>query len=139
MLQSMPEDMFSNICYKLRPMIYFENSNVVQAGESLDLMLIIIEGTIICTKYLDQGNTGTTDSGLITKYLNKGDFCGEELLSWGSPNLMFSGPAPLSTLEVKCQTKVEAFVLKADKLRSLVSEYSTEWTSNFNNSAVGGG
>ncbi|KAI5332250.1 hypothetical protein L3X38_022379 [Prunus dulcis] len=139
MLQSMPEDMFSNICYKLEPMIYFENSNVVQAGESLDLMLIIIEGTIICTKYLDQGNTGTTDSGVITKYLKKGDFCGEELLSWASPNILFSGPAPLSTGEVKCQTKVEAFVLKADKLRSLVSEYSSKWISNFNNSAVGGG
>ncbi|PQQ21480.1 uncharacterized protein Pyn_07728 [Prunus yedoensis var. nudiflora] len=126
MLQSMPEDMFTYICYKLEPMIYTENSNIVRAGESLEYVLIIIQGTIIFTDMM------------TSKYLNKGDFCGEELLSWASPNIMFLGPAPLSTGEVKCQTKVEAFVLKADKLRSLVSEYSSKWISNFNNSAVGG-
>ncbi|PQQ00036.1 uncharacterized protein Pyn_03965 [Prunus yedoensis var. nudiflora] len=126
MLQSMPEDMFTYICYKLEPMIYTENSNIVRAGESLEYVLIIIQGTIIFTDMM------------TSKYLNKGDFCGEELLSWASPNIMFLGPAPLSTGEVKSQTKVEAFVLKADKLRSLVSEYSSKWISNFNNSAVGG-
>ena len=131
MLQSMHEDMFSNICYKLEPVIYTENSNIVQAGESLDLMLIIIGGTIICTDMTS--NTETTDSAVITKYLNKGDFCGEELLAWASPSILFSSPAPISTRDVKCQSKVEAFILKADKLRSLVSEYSSEWISNFNN------
>ncbi|PQQ21485.1 uncharacterized protein Pyn_07733 [Prunus yedoensis var. nudiflora] len=126
----MPEDVFRNICYALTPVTYPEDSYVVRAGEPLDLMLIIVEGKILSPDM--NSDTGTTGSSMITKYLEKGDFCGEELLNWASPNILFSGRAPMSTRDFKCQTKVEGFALKDDKLRSFVSEYTTKWISNFN-------
>ncbi|BFG29238.1 hypothetical protein CerSpe_155120 [Prunus speciosa] len=125
----MPEDVFRNICYALTPVTYTEDSYVVRAGKPLDLMLIIVEGKILSPDM--NSDTGTTGSSMITKFLEKGDFCGEELLNWASPNILFSGRAPMSTSDFKCQTKVEGFALKADKLRSFVSEYTTKWISNF--------
>ncbi|XP_008225798.1 PREDICTED: uncharacterized protein LOC103325420 isoform X2 [Prunus mume] len=131
MLEKMPENVFANICYELKPVTYTEDSYIVRAGEQLDLMLIIVEGKILQTDMtLD---TGTTGSSMITNYLEKGDFCGEDLLSWASPNILFSGDAPVSTHDVRCETKVEGFALTADKLRSFISQYPSEWISNFNN------
>ncbi|KAM5557666.1 hypothetical protein ABKV19_024835 [Rosa sericea] len=120
MLRYMDESVLKLICDNLKPVTYTENSYVIRAGEPLDLMLFNAEG-IIWTY------TTSTDSSIklgssITQCLGRGDFYGEELLSWASSYKSFSD-LPISTQNVKCHTKVEAFSLMAKDLKAVVSKF----------------
>ncbi|KAL6132180.1 hypothetical protein ACLB2K_070563 [Fragaria x ananassa] len=118
MLRYMDESVLKLICDNLKPVIYTENSYVIRAGEPLDMMLFNNEG-IIWT-YTTDGSIKLGSS--ITKCLSKGDFYGEELLSWASSYMSFSD-LPISTQNVKCHTKVEAFSLMAKDLKAVVSKF----------------
>nr|XP_011470223.1 PREDICTED: cyclic nucleotide-gated ion channel 1-like [Fragaria vesca subsp. vesca] len=126
MLQYMDESVLNKICDNLKPVFYTENSYVIRAGEPLDLMLFNNEG-IIWTYTTTDGSVKSGSS--ITKYLGKGDFYGEELLSWASSNKSFSD-LPISAQNVKCHTKVEAFSLMAKDLKAVVSKFRWHFSND---------
>lgn len=134
MLENMDEDVLISICIYLEPVVYTENNYLVRAGDRLDFMLIILEGILICTDTHSDAAT-TSSSPLTTRGIVKGDFCGEEILSWASPNNSFSGSAPIWTRDIKCQKKVEAFALTAENLRRVVSDNNIKWDQGFNSCA----
>ncbi|XP_015878201.3 cyclic nucleotide-gated ion channel 1-like [Ziziphus jujuba] len=120
MLQNMEEKVFEQFINYLKPVVYTENSYIIRDGEPLDLMLFITQG-IVWTFPTGRGG-GTTDGSKTTNCLQKGDFFGEELLNW---TLKFTSlnDIPISTTNVKCHTKVEAFVLMANDSKNLVSTF----------------
>ncbi|KAL6270121.1 hypothetical protein ACE6H2_027032 [Prunus campanulata] len=77
----------------------------------------------ILLTYTTNNGAGTRSGGSsTTKCLAKGDFYGEELLTWAStfsplPDL------PISTRFVKSLTKVEAFALTANDLKIIASRF----------------
>ncbi|PRQ56770.1 putative potassium channel, voltage-dependent, ERG [Rosa chinensis] len=136
MLQKMHEYVLEVICNHLEPKVYERNSYVVRAREPLGLMIFILRGTIGMTD-TTSSNATTTGSSEITesrddKILREGDFYGEQLLSWASPNNISSSDNPvISAIDVRCQTKVEALILKAEDLKSVASKCGSQW--NFDN------
>jgi cyclic nucleotide gated channel len=118
------------ICNHLELVSYNKNTCVVEAGKPLGSMIFVLRGKI---KLI----AATRSSSEITescddKILEDGGFYGEQLLSWASPNnISFSNHPVISTQDVKCETKVEALILKAEDLRSAVSKCGSQW--NFNN------
>lgn len=120
MLRYMDESVLKLICDNLKPVIYTENSYVIRAGEPLDLMLFNAEGIIWTYTTSTDGSIKLGSS--VTQCLGKGDFYGEELLSWASSYTSFSD-LPISTQNVKCHTKVEAFSLMAKDLKAVVSKF----------------
>lgn len=121
MLQDMNVEVLKTICEHLKPKIlYLDNSNVFQRGKSIDFMLFIIKGTMS----VDNASDST---------LGKGDYFGKDLLHWASPANSFDLEVPSSTQNVKCQTKVEAFSLKAKALKAVVSKYRPAWNSSLYN------
>ncbi|KAK9936954.1 hypothetical protein M0R45_013773 [Rubus argutus] len=74
--------------------------------------------------------------------LEKGDFYGaEELIKWALQKKVDSVevPLPISAFNVKCHSKVEAFVLTDKDLKSVVSKCGHWWKLGINNVTVGGG
>ncbi|XP_062017364.1 cyclic nucleotide-gated ion channel 1-like [Rosa rugosa] len=137
MLQKMHEYVLEIICNHLQPVVYEMNTYVVRAGEPLGFMIFILRGKIIMTDGTSSNATTTRSSEISEscddKILQGGYFYGEQLLSWASPNNISSYDNPvISTRDVKCQTKVEALILKAEDLRSAVSRCGSQW--NFNDS-----
>ncbi|PRQ55444.1 putative potassium channel, voltage-dependent, EAG/ELK/ERG [Rosa chinensis] len=94
----------------LEPVVYKENSCVVQAGKSIDRMLIITEGVIFYTDNTRANvapEAGTSSTMKIRKpRFEKGEVYGEEVLTIGE-----NDPFPTSDRDVKCERKVEAFAL----------------------------
>ncbi|KAM5568861.1 hypothetical protein ABKV19_016394 [Rosa sericea] len=134
-LENMDEDVLISICKHLEPVVYTENNYLCRTGDRLEFMLIIIEGIFVWTNR--HGDAATSSSPLTTRGIVKGDFCGEDILSWVSPNNSFSAPtpAPIWNRDIKCQKKVEAFALTAENLRQVVSENKIKWDQSFNNCA----
>lgn len=126
------------LCDNLKPVTYPENSYVIRVGEPLDLMLFITQGiiwTFSCTGTSDSSaKISGSSSSSITRCLEKGDFFGQELLSRISTFISFSD-LPISTQNVKCHTKVEAFALLAKDLRTVVTEFWW-YFPNLNNSEL---
>lgn len=134
MLQYMDPKVLEMMCGYLKPVTYPENSYIVKEGEQLHFMLIITEGII--WKWTPTSTTcssGKTNSSMVRKVLEKGDFYGEELLVWASPENSFA-VLPISTEIVRCHTIVHAFVLTDEDLRSVVSKCGSRW--NFKNSNI---
>jgi cyclic nucleotide gated channel len=95
---------------------YKQHSYIVRQGEPLDVMLFITQGII--------WNFTTSNAGRRSaKCIEKGSFYGEELLEWGldSPALPNLSDLPISLKTAKTHTKVEAFALMANDLRTIVS------------------
>ncbi|PRQ39341.1 putative cGMP-dependent kinase, Ion transport domain-containing protein [Rosa chinensis] len=134
-LENMDEDVLMSICKYLKPVVYTENSYLCRTGDRLEFMLIIIEGIFVWTNR--HGDAATSSSPLTTRGIVKGDFCGEDILSWASTNKSYSAPtpAPIWGRDIKCQKKVEAFALTAENLRQVVSENKIKWDQGFNNCA----
>ncbi|XP_024162539.1 cyclic nucleotide-gated ion channel 1-like [Rosa chinensis] len=103
MLRNMERKGLKMICEYLRPMIYCQDQIIVQAGKPLDLMFIVIEGTVRCVDAI----------GNAAPQLQKGYFFGEELFTSESRH-------PISVQTVICETEVEAFILRTEDLRNLV-------------------
>ncbi|KAK9940214.1 hypothetical protein M0R45_016885 [Rubus argutus] len=99
----------------LDPVSYEKDTCVVQKGKPIDKMLIITEGAITCTD--NTRSDAATTSIMPESRFEKGDIYGQELLSMNKDH-----PTPESTRDVKCETKVEAFTLTADKLKSYMLE-----------------
>ncbi|TYK31716.1 cyclic nucleotide-gated ion channel 1-like isoform X1 [Cucumis melo var. makuwa] len=118
-LQNMDKRLLDAICDYLKPVLYIERSFIVQEGEPLDEMVFIIQGKVmIYSKRDSEGADGFSGSGWLTK----GDFYGEDLLDWALRNPT-STTVPISTKTIRAHTKVEAFVLMADDLKTVVSKF----------------
>ncbi|XP_004307429.1 PREDICTED: cyclic nucleotide-gated ion channel 1-like [Fragaria vesca subsp. vesca] len=110
-LQDMDEEGLKAICEHLEPMKYTDDI-IIEEGEPLQLMLIIVEGVVkieksICFSNLQRG---------------AGELCGEELLSW--PALISFPDIPSATESAKAIGDVEALVLMASDMESVGSKFS---------------
>lgn len=115
MLENMDERVLEAICDHLKLVKYSEDNYIVQEGEPLEKMLFITQGTA-------WSYTSSASGTSAIKCLVKGDFYGDELLNWASRLTPFSA-FPNSTKIVKAHTNVEALVIKADNLNSVVSRF----------------
>ncbi|KAM2007134.1 hypothetical protein ACFX15_002086 [Malus domestica] len=122
-LQDMNENVLTLICDNLKPVRYIENSFVFRMGDPVDRMLFISEGTLLIYESSD-GQAGQGISSMDTRCLGKGDFYGEELLHCASKCFT---KLPVSSKQVKCHTKVDAFVLMAKDLGAIVSRRPLQW------------
>ncbi|XP_068331255.1 cyclic nucleotide-gated ion channel 1-like [Pyrus communis] len=122
-LKDMNEKVLTLMCDCLKPVTYGENSFVFRMGDPLDCMMFIIEGTM-WTYGTSDNQVGQGVSSMAIKRVGKGYFYGEELLNWASDCF---NELPVSSKHVKSQTKVEAFVLMAKDLETVVSRCKTYW------------
>ncbi|GMH00426.1 hypothetical protein Nepgr_002265 [Nepenthes gracilis] len=117
MFRKMDEQLIDAMCDRLKPVLYTEGSEVVREGDPVDEMLFIMRGSLL-TMTTNGGRTGFLNS----VYLNAGDFCGEELLTWAlDPHS--SSNLPISTRTVRSTTDVEAFALMPDDLKFVASQF----------------
>ncbi|TQE04651.1 hypothetical protein C1H46_009734 [Malus baccata] len=119
-LKDMDEKVLTMICDYLKPATYVENSFVFRTGDPLDCMLLIIEGTMWTYESSDS-HAGQGISSMAIKPLRKGDFYGEELLNCASHCFT---EVPVSSKHVKSQTKVEAFLLMAKDLETVLDKFN---------------
>ncbi|XP_004306839.1 PREDICTED: cyclic nucleotide-gated ion channel 1-like [Fragaria vesca subsp. vesca] len=111
-LENIRENVLIAICQHLKPVTYTEDNYIVQEGRPLGKMIFIMQG--LAWTY--------TASNIIGETLKRGDFYGEEVLTWAFQSLSFSG-LPISTRSVMSQGKIEAFAIKADHLKSVVYKF----------------
>ncbi|PRQ54899.1 putative potassium channel, voltage-dependent, EAG/ELK/ERG [Rosa chinensis] len=117
MFQTINDKVVKAICQHLVPLIYTEDSYIVQEGKPLGKMLLFIQGTAIT--YSHAGTSGDSSSN---KWLEKGDFYGDELLNWAFKSPLFSD-LPISRTNVIAQEKVEAFAIRAKDLKSICFKF----------------
>ncbi|XP_068329907.1 cyclic nucleotide-gated ion channel 1-like [Pyrus communis] len=122
-LKHMDEYVLTLLCNYLKPMTYNKNSFVFRAGDPLDCMVFIIEGTM-WTYASSDSQVGQGISSMSIKRLGKCQFYGEELLDRASDCFT---ELPISSKHVKSQTKVEAFVLMAKDLETVVFRCPLQW------------
>ncbi|KAM2930678.1 hypothetical protein COP2_037682 [Malus domestica] len=113
MFQTLDEKVLKEISQSLQPVMFTEDTYIVKEGKPLDKMLFVTQG--IVWSYGSSNNNGST------RCLKKGDFYGEELLNWVS-EVSYLTTLPISTRFVKSHTYVEAFVLRAYDLKTIVSK-----------------
>lgn len=135
MLSQMDEKVLKMMCDYLKPVNYPENTLVFKMGEPLDRMVFITEGfmwtytTATESSHVEKETGLVTSTSMDTNCLKKGDSYGHELLKFASPSLT---QLPTVAANVKCHTKVEAFVLVAKDLRSVVTKCEKWWNLNYN-------
>ncbi|KAH7840126.1 hypothetical protein Vadar_012966 [Vaccinium darrowii] len=116
------EQWLDALCGRLEQVLYTEDSFIVREGDPVDEMLFVMCGKLFSVT-TNGGRTGFFNSD----YLKAGDFCGEELLRWAlAPHSR--AKHPISTRTVQALSEVEAFVLKADDLKFIASEFN--WLHN---------
>ncbi|XP_044472348.1 probable cyclic nucleotide-gated ion channel 5 [Mangifera indica] len=117
LFEKMDESLLDAICERLKPCLFTENAYIVREGYPVVKMLFIIHGRL---------ESVTTDGGrsgfFNLSFLEEGDFCGEELLTWAlDPK---SGDnLPFSTRTVKTMKEVEAFALEAEELQFVAAQF----------------
>uniref|UniRef100_A0A6N2KJ93 Cyclic nucleotide-binding domain-containing protein n=2 Tax=Salix viminalis TaxID=40686 RepID=A0A6N2KJ93_SALVM len=115
--EKMDEQVLDAMCDRLKPVLYTEESYVVREGDLVDEMLFVMQGKL---------STTTTNGGrtavFIPEYLEAGEICGEELLTWALDRHSSSN-LPISTRTVRTITEVEAFALMADDLKFVASQF----------------
>ncbi|KAJ6376070.1 hypothetical protein OIU77_000942 [Salix suchowensis] len=115
--EKMDEQVLDAMCDRLKPVLYTEESYVVREGDLVDEMLFVMQGKL---------STTTTNGGrtavFIPEYLEAGEICGEELLTWAL-DPRSSSNLPISTRTVRTITEVEAFALMADDLKFVASQF----------------
>ncbi|XP_023640931.1 probable cyclic nucleotide-gated ion channel 3 isoform X2 [Capsella rubella] len=113
--QAMDDRLLDALCDRLKTVLYTENSYIVREGEPVEDMLFIMRGNLIsATTY--GGRTGFFNSVTLVA----GDFCGD-LLTWALDPL--SSHLPISSRTVQAKTEVEGFVLSADDLKFVATQY----------------
>ncbi|PRQ57810.1 putative rmlC-like jelly roll protein [Rosa chinensis] len=115
--QTIHKKVLKAICQHLVPLTYTEDSYIVQEGKPLGKMLLFIQGTAVTYSH---GETSSDSSS--NKWLEKGDFYGDELLNWAFKSPLFSD-LPISTTNVVAQEKVEAFAIRAKDLKSICFKF----------------
>ncbi|CAM8971969.1 unnamed protein product [Rhodiola kirilowii] len=119
MFEKMDEQLLDAMCAHLKSVLYTEKSIIIREGYPVEAMIFIMRGNL---------ETMTTNGG-ITGFFNsvnltKGDFCGEELLTWAlDPDSTQNLPTSTRTVQVKAQSEVEAFAMLAEDLKTVASEY----------------
>ncbi|KAM5571846.1 hypothetical protein ABKV19_012097 [Rosa sericea] len=104
-------DDLKGICELLKPMIFAKDTFILREGEPIDMIIFISLGIV---------RTYTTpNDGIRAHSLKKGNFYGEELVSWAS-RFPPSSDLPISKRIVRSLTKVECFALMADDLKNHV-------------------
>lgn len=117
MFQNMDEQLLDAMCDRLKPMLYTEDSCIIREGDPVNEMLFVMRG------YLESMTTNGGQSGFFnSNVLKGGDFCGEELLTWALDPASVSN-LPSSTRTVKTLSEVEAFVLRADDLKFVATQF----------------
>ena len=117
MFEKMDEKLIDAMCDRLKPVLYTDNSYIVREGDPVNEMLFIMRGNLL-TMTTNGGRTGFFNS----VFLEAGDFCGEELLTWAlDPHS--SSNLPISTRTVQSRTEVEAFALMPDDLKFVASQF----------------
>ncbi|XP_042981506.1 cyclic nucleotide-gated ion channel 1-like isoform X2 [Carya illinoinensis] len=112
MFAKMDQQLWNLLFDRLKPVVYTQGSYILREGDPVDEMLFIMRGNL----------TTITINGGITSFNSTADFCGEELLTWAlyaQPSTKF----PISTKLVVTETVVDAFVLMAEDLRTLASQF----------------
>lgn len=136
MLKNIDEKVLTAICEDLKPVIYQDSSFAFRMGEPVDRMLFITDGLIWTYQKTNSGGSTSQDGSAKngSENLAKGDFYGDELLSWAykliSNNDHSFKNLPMSNTNVKCHAKVEGFVLMAKDLKDIVSKYKFYWDLN---------
>ncbi|KAL1549429.1 putative cyclic nucleotide-gated ion channel 15 [Salvia divinorum] len=105
------------ICERLKPILCTPGTCLVREGDPVVEMLFILRGRLH-SYTTNGGRTGFFNSC----QLGSGEFCGEELLSWGlcrRPNVVL----PTSTRTVRAMTEVEAFALGAEDVMFVTSQF----------------
>ncbi|KAK4838910.1 hypothetical protein QYF36_017491 [Acer negundo] len=116
MFEQMSEQLFDAMCDRLKRVPYTKESYIVQEGDPVDEMIFIIRGLAEVTT--NGGRTGFFNYD----NLSADDFCGEELLTWALDSRTSSN-LPISTRTVRALSEVEAFVLMADDLKFVASQF----------------
>jgi cyclic nucleotide gated channel len=114
--EKMDEGLLDSMCDSLKPVFHSENSYIVLGGEPITDMSFFMRGKLLSMTTIG-GRTGFFNS----VYLKAGDFCGEELLAWALDAHSSLSNLPASTRSVQALTEVEAFTLKADSLKCVVT------------------
>jgi cyclic nucleotide gated channel len=105
------------ICERLRPVLCTKSTVIMREGDPVSEMLFVVRGVL---------NSVSTDGGRLGYYnqikVGKGEFCGEELVSWAldpkqSVNL------PTSNRTIEAEGEVEAFALTAEDLKSVAKQF----------------
>ncbi|PRQ43252.1 putative potassium channel, voltage-dependent, EAG/ELK/ERG [Rosa chinensis] len=118
----MNDMVLKEICKHLDPVIYPKGSYIIHEGEPLDMMFFITQG--IALEY-------TTDRSITTSRLEKGDCYGEELiLSWAATATTSFSDLPNSGSTVKAHKNVEIFAIQAADLQRVLSQPSSQYSSN---------
>lgn len=113
----MDHQLLDAICERLVSSLSTKDTYIVREGDPVNEMLFIIRGQLESST-TDGGRSGFFNS--IT--LRPGDFCGEELLTWGlMPNPSIN--LPLSTRTVRALGEVEAFALRAEDLKFVANQF----------------
>ncbi|KFK37409.1 hypothetical protein AALP_AA4G253100 [Arabis alpina] len=114
--KAMDDRLLDALCARLKTVLYTEKSYIVREGEPVEDMLFIMRGNLISTT-TDGGKSGFFNSAT----LSAGGFCGDGLLTWAlDPH---ASHFPISSRTVQAQTEVEGFVLSADDLKSVSTQY----------------
>lgn len=115
MLKSIDEKMLQAICEHLKLVTYGEDIYIIREGEPLRKMFFITQGTALTYTTIKGGTN-------VCKCLEKSDFYGEKLLNWAFKFGSFS-ELPISPMTVVSQTKVQAFSIRANHLKSVVAQF----------------
>ncbi|BBH01289.1 hypothetical protein Prudu_011516 [Prunus dulcis] len=86
-LQNMNDQALETICTYLKPKTFKENEIVVEAGQPLNAMLIIIAGSM--QAYLPIRDAGDAHPSTSFETLDEGMFVGEQLLDWAAKTKTF--------------------------------------------------
>jgi cyclic nucleotide gated channel, plant len=117
MFENMDDQLLDAMCDRLKPMLYTGGSCITHEGDPVNEMLFIMRGTLE-SMTTNGGQTGFFNSNV----LKGGDFCGEELLTWGLDPTSYSN-LPGSTRTVKTLSEVEAFALRAEDLKFVATQF----------------
>ncbi|KAL6192366.1 hypothetical protein ACLB2K_033457 [Fragaria x ananassa] len=135
MLNNMDEKVLKLMCDYLKPMKYQENHLVFKMGDPLDRMVFITEGVLwtykAATKSTGEAIGLPTSASIDTNVLKKGDSYGHELLLYASSYYKI----PTSPKNLRCHTKVEAFVLMANDLTDIVNKCKSKNLWSLDNDA----
>lgn len=115
MFSNWNEQILSEMCDRLKQVLYTAESYIQQEGDPVSEMFFITQGQLLSMK--------TTNRKRIGVYLTAGDFLGEELFIWALETQSSSDNLPISTKTVRTLTEVEGFALMADDLKFAASRF----------------
>lgn len=113
LFKDMDERLLNEICERLKPCVFANNTCIIEEGDPVVQMLFIVRGRLEIT----------TRFGWISGFLEEGDYCCEELLTLAlDPK---SGDnIPSSTRTLWALQDVEAFALPAGEIKFIVSQFT---------------